>query len=154
MRRNHPSLKEVLKNRDFVEGDWVTFTIYRRTWATWCSHDDAFADGEIDIGYECSATSSYKTEFSERRIILNLNESTNTPAKDDDASYPFGSFSFYSEGEAIVTLRVSRAVASEIENSLSQRGVCIDVRINIPEWDDQDCKLLPITEYQLYVKND
>ena len=56
MRRHHPNLRELINNLDLVEGDWVTFSIYRRTWATWCSYDNAFANGEIDISYECSAT--------------------------------------------------------------------------------------------------
>ena len=147
----HPELSEVLDYCDVDMGDWVEFSIFQRTWSVWVSCNDILGDGEIENHYVCSRTKSSHSSYANRTVFLKLETCEQAPSLTDiDEERPFGSFSYYSDDEAIITLRVSEELDRMILDHVSNTSSQIRVRIEIPTWSDSECKMLPLTQYQIF----
>ena len=146
----HPTLQEVLNQENPHSDEWAEFTIDALRWGIWVSAERVFGEQpESEYSFVCSPLrSEYGTFSSSENVFLYFELTSAERLKELGGDpNPLGSFSYYEE--TIVTLRVTPKVYNEIISLISSKAGKITVRVSLPQWDDAECKCIPITQYQM-----
>ncbi len=147
----HPSLKEVLEKDNSHTDEWAELTVKGFGWSVWVSAERVIGEQPTpEYGFSCGPLRSEYRTFSFDNVFVNFELTTEENLKHlKGAPMPLGAFSYYSDNEAIVTLCVTPEVYNDIITSMRGNTGVLTVRVAIPQWDDSECKAVPITQYQL-----
>ena len=149
----HPTLQEVLNQENPHSDEWAEFTIDGFGWGVWVSAERVIGEQpEPEYSFACSPLRSEYGESgtfsSSDNVFLYFELTTPECLRDLDGDpTPLGSFSYYEE--TIVTLRVTPKVYNEVISLISSKAGKMIVRVSLPQWDDAECKCIPITQYQM-----
>lgn len=148
---HHPSLKEVLDKDGFNSDEWVEFNVRGLNWSVWVSAERIIGEQpNPEYNFVCDSLSSEFGKYSAENVFLNFEFRTEQELHELKGDpMPLGAFSYYSENEAIVTLGVTTGAYKDIIDLVRSGSGQLVVRAAVPDWEDNECKCVPITQYQL-----
>jgi hypothetical protein len=149
---HHPSLEEILEKDNSYEDEWAEFSVNGLSWSVWVSAERVIDEQpEPEYNFSCNSLRSEYGTFSCENVFLNFEITTEDNLKNlEGDAMPLGAFSYYSDNEAIITIATTQKAYDDIIKLLLSGSGNFTVRISIPKWDDDECKCVPITQYQLF----
>jgi len=145
---HHPSLVEVLQARCNYE--WLEVDISGFFFGDFVDAQNGKGNVSSPSFYLISAPaqSEYGT-FSFAKATIYMEQVRESELQNLIGDMPLGSFNFYEEESAGITVKVSNKIYNNLFDLLTNNMENISLKIAIPKWSDTEAKCLPLLKYQL-----